>query len=69
MYLGSDLMLDERYAQMLTAVFFSLMYSTGIPLLMPIACLFFVTMYWVDKFMFCHVYKTPPQYVPGVPFR
>ena len=64
LYTGDNLILDERYAQMLTAVFFCLMYSTGVPLLIPIAVILFVVMYWVDKFMFCRVYRTPPQYVP-----
>ena len=63
LYLGENLLLDERYAQQLTAIFFSLMYSTGIPILVTIALVFFMMMYWVDKFMFCRVYKTPPQYV------
>jgi hypothetical protein len=61
LYLGDNLLLDERYAQMLTTVYFSMMYSTGIPLLIPIAMVLFVMMYWVDKYMFCRVYKTPPQ--------
>jgi hypothetical protein len=63
MYLGGHLVLDERYAQMLTAVFFALMYSTGIPLLIPVALVLFLVMYWTDKFLFCRVYRTPPQYV------
>lgn len=62
LYTGPDLFLDERYAQMLTAIFVCTAYSTGIPLLMPICVLFFAVLYWVDKYMFVNVYRTPPRY-------
>ena len=61
-YIGPELFLDERYAQMLAAIFFSLTYSTALPLLVPLLLIFFVVLYWVDKFLFCRVYRTPPQY-------
>jgi hypothetical protein len=84
MYLGPELFLDERYAQvymctalfadlrlmlcllrpqMLAALFFSLTYSTGLPVLIPLAGLFFFTLYWVDKWLFCNLYRSPPQCV------
>ena len=39
---------------MLAVTFF---YSSGIPLLYPIACLFFFMTYWVDKFLLFRYYK------------
>jgi hypothetical protein len=50
--------------QILTAMFFSLSYCTGVPILLVFAFAFFVVLYWVDKYLFCRVYQTPPQYVP-----
>lgn len=48
--------------QLLAATYFALTYSVGIPLLIPVVAVFFFVMYWVDKWLFCKAYQTPPQY-------
>lgn len=49
---GSEFELDVRYSQFLTTLFMVFMYSSGIPILYPIAFIFFFFTYWFDK-MFC----------------
>lgn len=62
LYTGPDFLLDERVAQVLTTTFVCMVYATGLPMLIPIATLFFVALYWVDKTLFCRIYNTPPQF-------
>jgi hypothetical protein len=49
---GSEFEMDVRYSQFLTTLFMIFMYSSGIPILYPIAFIFFFLTYWFDK-MFC----------------
>jgi hypothetical protein len=49
---GSEFELDDRYTQFLTLLFMAFMYSSGIPILYPIAFLAFFITYWCDK-LFC----------------
>lgn len=52
---GSEFEMDVRYSQFLTTLFMIFMYSSGIPILYPIAFIFFLFTYWFDK-MFCKSY-------------
>ena len=47
---------------MLTNIFLTFIYATGMPLLYPICCASFFITFWVDKFLFIRVYRTPPRY-------
>ena len=38
------------------------MFSTGIPILPLLGTVSFYATYWVDKFLFCNFYRTPPMY-------
>lgn len=38
------------------------MYGLAIPLLFPIACIFFIVMYIVEKLSITYYYKKPPMY-------
>ncbi len=49
---GSEFELDDRYAQFLTTLFMVFMYSSGIPILYPIAFISILITYWCDKY-FC----------------
>jgi hypothetical protein len=49
---GSEFLLEFRYSQFLTTIFLIFMYSSGLPLLYPIAFVFFFFTYWFDK-LFC----------------
>ena len=48
--------------QMLNVIFVTMFYSTGLPLLFPIAMVSFFIAYWVDKALFTRFYRTPPAY-------
>jgi hypothetical protein len=61
-FLGPEFHMDLRYAQLLVNFFICFMYMTGMPILTWIGFLCFFTQYWVDKFLFCNFYRTPPQY-------
>jgi len=54
--------MEFRYSTMLTNIFMTFIYSTGMPVLYPICCLSFFLTYWVDKTLFIKYYKTPPRY-------
>lgn len=41
----------------------TLMFSAGLPLLLPIAVAGFIVSYWVDKITFIRFYRTPPSCV------
>jgi len=45
----------DRYASTLANVFFTLIFSSGMPLLLPIQALCFVSQYWIDKAL-CNFY-------------
>ena len=53
--------LEELYAIMVNTIAVCITFSTGLPVLLPIACGFLVIFYWVQKFMLFRMYKTPPQ--------
>ena len=50
-------MLEYRYANMLAILSVTFLYSSGIPLLYPLACIFFFVTYWVDKFLLLRCYR------------
>ena len=49
-------------AELLLLTFFSMTFAAGIPIMMPLACVTFVTYFFVEKMLFLHYYKKPkPQ--------
>ncbi|KAH9259587.1 hypothetical protein BASA81_002009 [Batrachochytrium salamandrivorans] len=62
MYLGDTFLLSYRTAQISMTVFVTLLYSSGMPCLYPIACGTFMVTYYSDKFLLLHYYRTPPAY-------
>lgn len=62
LFLGEEFLLSVRLAQMLTMVFFTLAFSSGIPLLYVSCFAAFVVAYWFDKFFFLRLARTPPQF-------
>ena len=58
-YTGPRFDLAYRYAQLLTSFFVCFLYSSGMPLLLLICLLQFVVCFWVDKWAFIRLYKTP----------
>lgn len=59
MYIGGEFMLEFRYANMLTILAVTFLYSGGMPILYPVAALFFFLTYWVDKYLLFNYYRKP----------
>lgn len=51
----------DHSAQLLTLLFFAMMYAPGLPLLMPLCCFAFVLYFRVDKLLLCRFYQKPPN--------
>ena len=47
---------------MLIVLAVAFFYSSGMPILYPIAAIFFVITYCTDKWLLFHYYKQPPMY-------
>ena len=59
---GTDFLFEFRYSQVLTVVFVTFMYSSGLPILYPCAFLTFFISYWFDKLLILKFYKSPPKH-------
>eukprot|EP00931_Biecheleriopsis_adriatica_P083814 TRINITY_DN5750_c0_g2_i1.p1 TRINITY_DN5750_c0_g2~~TRINITY_DN5750_c0_g2_i1.p1 ORF type:complete len:925 (+),score=156.21 TRINITY_DN5750_c0_g2_i1:39-2813(+) len=62
LYTNPEFDIKGKYAQMLTTVFVTLTYSAGLPMLNGFAFLYFLLMYWADKFCLLWGSKRPPYY-------
>jgi len=51
-----------RYAQIYNTITVCFIFSTGIPILIPIACVSFAVSFVVDKFLFVDYYRTSPSW-------
>ena len=45
-----DFDMNYRYTNILTVVFLVMIYSSGLPILYPIASIYLTTVYWTDKY-------------------
>ena len=61
LYLGPVFDIGSRYSQILTTIFVTLVYSSGMPILYVCCFLFFIITYWIDKWMLLRFYKMPPS--------
>lgn len=61
LYLGPEFNISARYASILTTIFVTLMFSSGMPLLYACAFLFLFVTYWVDKILLFRYYQYPPN--------
>mmetsp|Transcript_59663 Transcript_59663/g.141967 ORF Transcript_59663/g.141967 Transcript_59663/m.141967 type:complete len:934 (+) Transcript_59663:112-2913(+) len=59
----------ERYAQMLTTVFCTVIYSSGLPLLNVFAVFYFFISYWSDRIILFRGSKSPPAYNLSMPLQ
>jgi len=62
MHVGPEFEFAFNYAQMLSTFFVCLIFSTGIPILYPIAAANFMIFYIMEKYFFIHMYKIPPHF-------
>ena len=59
---GDEFELAERYAVMLNTLFVTLLYSGGMPIMLPIGAITFGLTYWFDKVSFLRLYRIPPRF-------
>jgi hypothetical protein len=53
--------MNYRYTNIITVVFLVMIYSSGIPILYPIAAIYLTSVYWTDKYQLFNMYKQPPM--------
>ena len=61
-YSGAIFKLEDRYPILLNVIFVTLTYSSGMPILYPIAACTFGIMYMTDKIALLRLYNRPPKY-------
>ena len=63
-YVGSSatFCLNYRISQTLVTFYICFVYALSMPLLLFIGALSFFLSFWVDKWLFCRFYRTPPVY-------
>jgi hypothetical protein len=59
---GPEFQLNYKYTQVLVTIYVCWMYAISMPLLPVLGALSCYITYWVDKFLFCNYYRTPPMY-------
>ena len=62
LHLGPQFKLANRYAAQVAVFFVCMMFSLGIPILNFIGFLNFFFSYFVDKYLFITMYRSPPRY-------
>eukprot|EP00439_Symbiodinium_sp_Y106_P026098 s2197_g3.t1 len=62
LYTHPEFDIKQKYAQLLTTVFVTLMYGAGLPLLYFLACAFMFCQYWADKYCLLWGSRRPPHY-------
>ena len=61
--------IETRYANLLFVLGVTFLYSSGIPVLYPIACVFFLVGYWVDKILLLRYSQRPEAYDESMAMR
>ena len=62
LYTGPEFILHVRYAQVLSTIFVTLTYSSGIPGLYALNFVILFVQYWVDKWLVFNYYKKTPYF-------
>ena len=62
LYSGPDYMMHFKYSGMMNVTFVTFMYGLAIPLLFPIACIYFLVLYTVEKLCLTYYFKKPPMF-------
>ena len=62
MYVPSEFSLAKRYGQMLCALFYTIIFLSAAPPLIPGACILFMALYVTDKMILLKFSKRPPMY-------
>ena len=67
LYTGDQISSHYVYAQNFTYLWCVLMYSTGLPVLYPFACVFYAVLYWVYKFLLLKYYERTNRFNEELP--
>jgi hypothetical protein len=59
---GSDPETDSKFTNLLVVTGVTFLYSSGMPVLYPIAVIFFLLGYWIDKTLLLRFNRKPPGY-------
>lgn len=62
LYEGVEFPLSERYAQLMQMVFTGMVFSSGMPCLLPVAALFCFIAYYEGKYTLLRASRMPPSY-------
>jgi hypothetical protein len=60
--MGGEFLIEYRYNTILTILFVTFMFSAGLPVLYPVAVIFFAVTYWCDKYLVLRHYRKPPAF-------
>lgn len=61
-FVGNEFEFAHSYAQMMSSFCVCLTFSTGIPILYPLAAANYLIYYFMEKYMFIHCYQIPPHF-------
>ena len=67
LYTGDQISSHYVYAQNYTYLFCVMMFSTGLPILYPFACIAFFVLYWVYKFLLLKYYEKTTKFNEELP--
>ena len=62
LYEGVEFLLSERYAQLMQMVFTGMVFSSGMPCLLPVAAMFCFIAYYEGKYTILRASRMPPSY-------
>lgn len=61
-YRGPPFRIHYRYSQVLVTIYICWMYAVSMPIMPLLGAVSCFISYWVDKYLFCNFYRTPPMY-------
>ena len=61
-YRGPPFKIHYRYSQVLVTIYVCWMYAVSMPIMPLFGAVSCYVSYWVDKYLFCNFYRTPPMY-------
>ena len=67
LYTGKEFKGEKAYSRMMSTLFVILMYSSGMPILYFIGCMFYFVTYWVNKFLLINYYKKSTTLTRTIP--
>jgi hypothetical protein len=59
---GSAVDFDYKYANLLTVVYLTMLYGSGIPIMYLIAAVYFFVSYWIDKVLIYYNHRKPNEF-------